>query len=118
MILAFAMKILPIAFLMMLSPAMASEVLGTTIKTHAGNLRNKANQDMATKAIPPHNEMVDRRVLKTNTDLGNVVKLDEELSIDALNQLQLEDQAFWERSLSMSHHLGDQEYKFVVCGAC
>ena len=113
MILTSAMKMLPFALFMMLSPVMASEVLGTTIKTHEGNLWNKANQEMTTKAIPT-NEMVDKSVLKTNSDIRNKVQLDgsaiaKELEIDPINQIQLEDQEFWERSLSMSH-LGDEKY--------
>lgn len=43
--------------------------------------------------------------------------VDEELKIDVLNLLQLEDQEFWTRSLSMSSsffHLGDESY--ASCG--
>eukprot|EP00590_Aulacoseira_subarctica_P012179 CAMPEP_0172414744 /NCGR_PEP_ID=MMETSP1064-20121228/1377_1 /TAXON_ID=202472 /ORGANISM="Aulacoseira subarctica , Strain CCAP 1002/5" /LENGTH=86 /DNA_ID=CAMNT_0013151551 /DNA_START=61 /DNA_END=321 /DNA_ORIENTATION=- len=37
--------------------------------------------------------------------------IDEEMSIDVVNKIQLEDQAFWQRSLSMSvFHEGDSSY--------
>mmetsp|Transcript_4759 Transcript_4759/g.7055 ORF Transcript_4759/g.7055 Transcript_4759/m.7055 type:complete len:101 (+) Transcript_4759:69-371(+) len=35
--------------------------------------------------------------------------IEKELNIDVVNKIQLEDQAFWDRSLSMSH-LGDESY--------
>jgi len=96
-ILAFAaMRILPITFLVTL---IASEVLAIITKTHAGNLRDKANQDTAPMAIRTRNEMVDERVLKINSEIRNKLKT----SGDAIeNKIQLEDQAFWERYLSMS----------------
>jgi|ABSQ01.1.fsa_nt_gi hypothetical protein len=101
MILSFFMRILPIAFLMMLSPAMASEVsTATKTKTLAGNLRSDIGS------------------LKATTGLGNLVKLDkEELTTDSLNQVQLEDEAFWKRSMSASLTLGGEAYG-CECGCC
>ena len=39
----------------------------------------------------------------TRATLDNpIIPIDEEINIDAINKIQLEDQAFWKRSLSMS----------------
>ena len=55
------------------------------------------------------------RVNKKNTRATldkPIVRIDEEMHIDIVNKIQLEDQAFWERSLSMSAFTeGDSSYK-------
>ena len=91
------MRIVYIAFLMMLSPATASEVLVTNTKTNAGNFGEKANKGMTIKVIPTHNE-----IDEVNVDGGAIEK---ELEMNLINKIQLEDQAFWTRSLSMSSTL-------------
>ena len=48
----------------------------------------------------------------TGATLDNpIVPINEEMNIDVVNKIQLEDQAFWKRSLSMSNYEeGDSSY--------
>jgi len=51
----------------------------------------------------------------TDKDHSGAIK--KELEIDLINKIQLEDKAFWDRSLSMSlsmSHLGDSSYSLWV----
>jgi hypothetical protein len=121
---------------------MLSAVLSTTSDTQAGNLRKNVDHDMATKVIfdgstllgggvaetIPRNElglktmknvvMLDEKSIPKTTstpDVDGTVKFEKELKIDSKNTLQLEDQAFWERSLSMSMStlLGEESYIII-----
>ena len=57
------------------------------------------------------------RVNKKNTRAtpdNPIDAIDEEMDIDVINKIQLEDQAFWQRYLSMStFHEGDSSYGVV-----
>ena len=61
-------------------------------------------------------ELTKRNVRATRKEADSIA-MKKERNIDVINKIQLEDQAFWERTLSMSQ-LGDESYACAPPGEC